>query len=95
MVTATDLPQPMGPVSRSRLGSRRIAFILAPCQHRLRDDSALALASSCADVTGEQRVRDRVSAPAVMPSRFQHVEPPGTGRAKDGEVSSLQEDCRR
>ena len=36
-------------------------------QHRLRDDSALALASSCADVTGEQRVRDRVSAPAVMP----------------------------
>ena len=64
-------------------------------QHRLRDDSALALASSCADVTGEQRVRDRVSAPAVMHSRFQHVELPGTGRAKDGEVSSLQEDCRR
>ena len=31
VVTATDLPQPMGPVSRTRLGSRRIAFILAPC----------------------------------------------------------------
>ena len=26
---------------------------------RLRDDSALALASRCADVTGEQRLRER------------------------------------
>ncbi|MDE0023772.1 MAG: transposase [Spirochaetaceae bacterium] len=26
---------------------------------RLRDDSALALASGCADVTGEQRLRER------------------------------------
>ena len=31
---------------------------------RLRDDSALALATGCADVTGEQRVRER---DAVMP----------------------------
>ena len=36
---------------------------------RLRDDSALALASGCADVTGEQRARERDRGHALAGSR--------------------------
>ena len=47
-----------------------------------RDDSALALASGCDDVTGEQRLRERDRSHAF--GRVQHLEPAGVGRAREG-----------
>ena len=52
--------------------------------HDLLRDSALTLASGCADVTGEQRVRERDGGHALAGS--QHDEPPGAGRARCGGV---------